>query len=81
MGVFLREPLLYSLSLPSPPPLQGSSPVEECPNLMLKLSMCWLRGPPQHKLCSELDTALDLKKIREGNKVLVDRGPGRLVHL
>ena len=40
--------------------------MEESPNLMLKFSVCWLHGPPQHRLCSELDTALDIKKIREG---------------
>jgi len=35
-------------------------------NVLLKFSVAWSRGPPQHRLCSELRTAMDLQQIRNG---------------
>ena len=34
--------------------------------MMLKFSLGWSRGPPKHRLISELETALDLQRIRNG---------------
>ena len=34
-------------------------------NLLLKFSVSWSHGPPQHRLCGQLSTALDLQRIRE----------------
>ncbi len=45
--------------------LQRDSASNKNKNLLLKFSLSWTDGPPQHLLCSNLDTALDLKKIRE----------------
>ena len=40
--------------------------VEQSETMMLKFSLSWTRGPPKHRLVSELETALDLQRIRNG---------------
>ena len=35
---------------------------------MLKFSLSWSHGPPKHRLVSELETALDLQRIRNGEQ-------------
>ena len=44
---------------------QSTPAVERSDNMMLRFTVRWSDGPPKHMLYSELDTALDLKKIRE----------------
>lgn len=62
--------LLLSTPLPSSlnPPLLKHLPQEEkeSHNIMLHFSLSWSNGPPHHRLISELDTALDLQKLRDG---------------
>ena len=53
-------PLHLSLSL------QENTEEKEAHNLMLHFSLSWSNGPPHHRLITELDTALNLKKLREG---------------
>ena len=40
--------------------------VDEAETMMLKFSLSWSRGPPKHRLISELETALDLQRLRNG---------------
>lgn len=59
------EPLTWNTIFGDGSSTKESDQFSECPNLLLKFSVSWLKGPPQHRLCSQLETALDLKKIRE----------------
>ena len=40
--------------------------VEQSESIMLKFSLSWSQGPPKHRLHTELETALDLQRIRNG---------------
>ena len=61
------DPTLPQSHSPSIPlSLQEKAEEKECHNLMLHFSLSWSNGPPHHRLITELDTALSLKKLREG---------------
>ena len=57
---------LPSTSPSTPLSLQENTEEKEAHNLMLHFSLSWSNGPPHHRLITELDTALSLKKLREG---------------
>ena len=57
---------LSSTSPSTPLSLQENTEEKEAHNLMLHFSLSWSNGPPHHRLITELDTALSLKKLREG---------------
>lgn len=45
--------------------LQSDASPSKSKSVALKFSLSWSKGVPRNLLCSSLDTALDLKKIRE----------------
>ena len=45
------------------------SEAEQSDSMMLKFSLSWSQGPPKHRLLYEMETALDLQRIRNGVQV------------
>jgi hypothetical protein len=62
-----EPPRLFTFSPLSWTTVFGASDQEkadESENMMLKFSLSWSGGPPKHRLITELETALDLQRIR-----------------
>lgn len=39
--------------------------------MLLKVTFHWRHGPPPHRLANDLDTALDIRKLREGKRQML----------